>query len=153
MEIHHINKWRTHELWKQQIIDRLGYTVKVAGSDVRIYYLTLDDRPSNLIALTPREHKELHEQEKTMYFGNYEGRNVGELVGGQRGLPWWDNLYEYRELMLVEYSPPYTYSGIGGLGDNRSRVFVSSAQPFICYLLIFNYYSLFEGRKYDKAVA
>ena len=153
MEIHHINKWRTHELWKQKIIERLGYTAKVAGLDARIYYLTLDDRPSNLIALIPRQHKELHEREKTMYFGNCEGRNAGGLVGGQRGVPQLDDLYEYCELMLVEYSLPYTYSGVGGLYDNWGTVFISSAQPLICYLLMFNYYVLFESIKYDEAVA
>ena len=79
-ELHHINMGRTHLLWKMQIQARLAGARLRGVESLDSLILTLDDRPHNLIALTPREHFLIHLLEKTPYYGNFVGDSLDEDV-------------------------------------------------------------------------
>ena len=79
-ELHHINMGRTHLLWKMQIQARLAGARLRGVESLDSLILTLDDRPRNLIALTPREHYLIHLLEKTPYYGNFVRDALDEHV-------------------------------------------------------------------------
>ena len=70
LEIHHLNRGRTHKLWRQQIEARLAGARLRGVESLDNLLLTLDDRPLNLMALTSGEHFLIHLLEGTLYFGN-----------------------------------------------------------------------------------
>ena len=72
-ELHHINQGRTHVLWKMQLKARLSGARLRRVDNLDNLLLALDDRPRNLIALTPREHFLIHLIEGTPYYGKFIG--------------------------------------------------------------------------------
>lgn len=83
-EIHHKNCGTSHALWQLAVVDYWNDCVAVAGLGWQQLLPALDDRPGNLIALTPRQHWKLHNAMGTLYYGNYDfdGRDCASLDAG-----------------------------------------------------------------------
>ena len=153
MEIHHINGGRTHALWKLAVVDNWSDCVAAAGLDYKDFLLALDDRPGNLIALTPEEHLLVHRIMRTPFYGNYQF-DAGESYGWSAA---WAAIKTARlaiKLRAISYIGetilPYR---LQVLQSARSRGFIMTIVGVMNWRVAVSYELMFKSTKYCHSIA